>query len=389
MSERINGFKVSIYPERDRQTGKILHYTGAIDLGYHPDGRRNRPKRKGATKTAVRAKLTQLAEEIQHGVKVDRDETVLKVATDFVALRKRQGLAPSTLRNHESTLNRHIAKIGHIKLRDLTVQQVEKWLSDISERLSPGSVQHVHSLLSQAIDHAMRRDKVKRNVSRMALHVKGERSGRESKSLTQEQVKAIFALACTHRFAPYVILGITSGLRVDELNALTWSDLELDGAIGTVSVVRATRHSGDTKTKQSKRALQLAGIALSALRWQRRQQSAEFAALGRLVSGQTHVFTKPDGTPYQAPSARREFRSVLRAAKVPNPSDWTTRETRTTFVSIMSDAGVQAEEIADMCGHDVRTLFAYYRKQLKPRLRESANVINTVFGARPESPMAA
>jgi hypothetical protein len=116
-----------------------------------------------------------------------------------------------------------------------------------------------------------------------------------------------------------------------------------------------------------------------ALRVHRKRQQAEFSALGRIVSSKTCAFTEPGGTPYREKTARRDFRNVLRAAGVTDSEQWTTRETRTTFVSIMSDAGVRAEDIADMCGHDVKTLFRHYRKQLKPRLRESANVINTVF----------
>jgi integrase len=179
------------------------------------------------------------------------------------------------------------------------------------------------------------------------------------------------------------VLGITSGLRVDELDALTWDDLDLgddDELKGKVSVIRANRYSGDTKTEESKRALQLADIAIRALRVHRERQHKEFKLLGKQVTGTTRVFTKPDTSPYTESSARYAFRRVLEAAGIANPDAWTTRETRTTFVSIMSDAGVVDVDIADMCGHDVKTLHKYYRKQLKPRLRQSANVINSVFG---------
>ncbi|WP_242910749.1 site-specific integrase [Actinomadura terrae] len=382
MSERINGFKASIYPERHPETKKFLHYVGVLDLGHHPNGKRNRPKRKAATKEAVREKLTKLADEIKSGIKVEEADTVIKVATDFVDLLERQGRAPSTIRNHRKNLRNHLVKIGHIKLGDLTVQHVEDWLAEVAESLATGTLRQAHNLLSRAIDHAMRRDKVTRNVSRMATQIKGKPTGRESKSLSPAQVQAIFAIALIHRFAPYVVLAITSGLRVDELNALTWNDLDLEeGAVGTVSVVRADRHSGDTKTAESKRALQLADIAVTTLLAHQKRQRKEFATRGMVVSRETRVFTQEDGSPYRTKAARRDFRHVLRKAKISNPEDWTTRETRTTFVSIMSDAGVRAEDIADMCGHDVKTLFRYYRKQLKPRLRQSANVINSVFGA--------
>jgi integrase len=382
MSERINGYSVSIYEERDKD-GKFVCYTGAIDLGYHPGTtKRNRPKRKGRNKTIVRDKLRILADEIDKGIKTSRQDTVLTVVTEFVDLLERQGRAPSTIRSHRKRIRNQISLIGHIRVADLTIDHVEKWLAEIAPKLATISLRVVHNLLSRALDRAVVKGKAFRNVSRLAEPIRGGKTGRESKSLNRAQVDAIMAVALTHRFAPYVVLAITSGLRVDELDALTWADLDLggQGRKGTVSVVRADRTSGDTKTEDSKRALELSAIAARALRVHRKRQRAEFALFGKKVSKDTPVFTEPDGTPYHEKTARRDFRRVLRAAGIANPNEWTTRETRTTFVSIMSDAGVRAEDIADMCGHDVKTLYKYYRKQLKPRLRESANVIDTVFG---------
>ncbi|GAA2450639.1 hypothetical protein GCM10010388_45100 [Streptomyces mauvecolor] len=53
---------------------------------------------------------------------------------------------------------------------------------------------------------------------------------------------------------------------------------------------------------------------------------------------------------------RREFRKVLAgAAQIPgieiDPHEWTTRETRTSFDSILSDRGIPLEEISRLLGH--------------------------------------
>lgn len=51
-------------------------------MGYHPNGKRNHPKRKGATKAAVKEKLTKLAKDLDKGIAASGDKTVSKVVNE-------------------------------------------------------------------------------------------------------------------------------------------------------------------------------------------------------------------------------------------------------------------------------------------------------------------
>ena len=57
------------------------------------------------------------------------------------------------------------------------------------------------------------------------------------------------------------------------------------------------------------------------------------------------VFASRTGTELDAANVRRAFRKVTAAAGL-NPADWTPRELRHSFVSLLSDAGVPVEKIA-------------------------------------------
>jgi integrase len=372
----VNGYKGTVYPERDPETGKVRHYVGALDLGYHPDGRRNRPKRKGPNKTAVMDKLTELAKDLDKGVKTARNDTVLKIVTAYVDERERQGAAPKTIKNLRGYLDNQIGLIGAVKLRDLTAQQVDDWLAVICESLSSDTVRKAHGLLSRAVDRAMRYGKVDRNVSRLVANPQGKAPGRPARSLTAAQVAKVFDAAEGDRFGAYMVVGITTGLRTDELRALTWADVDLDA--GTVAVWRGDRSSGDTKTPQSKRALALATLAVKALRAWKAMQAAELAEMGRGQTSGTLVFTRRNGTAYTSTTAWEQVKRVVRKAGL-DPAQWSAKDLRTSFVSIMSDAGVPREQIADLCGHDVSTLERHYRKQLQPVMRRGGEVMNEVF----------
>src|SRR3954452_9917088 len=57
----IGKYEGTIYKEGD-------HYTGAISLGFGPDGRRKRLKRKGRNKTEVKDRLIEAVKDLESGV---------------------------------------------------------------------------------------------------------------------------------------------------------------------------------------------------------------------------------------------------------------------------------------------------------------------------------
>jgi len=63
--------------------------------------------------------------------------------------------------------------------------------------------------------------------------------------------------------------------------------------------------------------------------------------------------------------------------------DWTPRELRHTFVSLLSDSGVPIEQIADAVGHSsTRTTEVVYGHQLRPVTRTAAIALGPLFESR-------
>jgi Phage integrase family len=66
--------------------------------------------------------------------------------------------------------------------------------------------------------------------------------------------------------------------------------------------------------------------------------------------------------------------------------DWTPRELRHTFVSLLSDSGVPIEQIADAVGHSSpRTTEVVYRHQLRPVTRTAAIALGPMFESKGKS----
>ncbi|MEV6595584.1 tyrosine-type recombinase/integrase [Actinoplanes sp. NPDC051346] len=91
------------------------------------------------------------------------------------------------------------------------------------------------------------------------------------------------------------------------------------------------------------------------------------------------VFASSLGTALDAANVRRSFRRITKTAGR-DPSDWTPRELRHSFVSLLTDNGVSINEIADLCGHSGTSVTEkVYRHQLRPVLLTGAAAMDRIF----------
>jgi integrase len=70
---------------------------------------------------------------------------------------------------------------------------------------------------------------------------------------------------------------------------------------------------------------------------------------------------------------------VVEAAGL-SPREWTPRELRHSFVSLLSDAGVPIEQISRLVGHSgTTTTETIYRKQIRPVVTDGAGIMDRIF----------
>jgi site-specific recombinase XerD len=148
-----------------------------------------------------------------------------------------------------------------------------------------------------------------------------------------------------------------------------------------VYVWRSVRADGDTKTELSRRTLEIPDEAATALRQHRTRQARQRLTAGDEWQDNDLVFCTRNGTELEAGNIRRAFRAITKAADI--GEDWTPRELRHSFVSILSDNGVPIEAIADLVGHKTTIVTQkVYRHQLKPVITTGATTMNTIFATK-------
>jgi integrase len=353
------------------------------DIGY--DGRGKRIVRKGTGRTQAEAKkrLKEVLRDYEDGLAVEAAKyTVKQAAEDWLTYGLGKQSA-ATAQKYRIICRVHIIPLlGARKLRDLTTREVEAWLLGRSKVLSTEFLHRTHACLNRAIRRAMAQDLVRRNVVDVAEVPRG-RGGRPSKSLTPAQVDAVLTLTATDRLHNYLVLSLLTGARTEELRALRWEHVHLD-QIGSVpahiEVWRSVREDGDTKTRKSRRTLALPTRCVDALRKQRALQAAERLAAGERWRDTGLVFTTRFGTGIDAANVRRDFRRALALVPGLEAKEWTPRELRHSFVSVLSDAGIPVEEISQLVGHRGTTITELvYRHQLRPVIQTGATVMDRLF----------
>jgi integrase len=278
-----------------------------------------------------------------------------------------------------------IPALGARKLAQLSAEEVDEWLATKAKTLSTDTLHRLLSILRQSIRRAQARDLVKRNVALLCDVPRGT-AGRPSKSLTLAQAADLLTAAQRHpTMHAYIVVSLLTGARTEELRALTWSHVDLDGEPPSVQLWRSVREGGDTKTRLSRRTLELPNDCVVALRGHRRWQAQSRMRNAARWPDNDLVFTTHLGTPLDAANVRRAFRRVAERAGL-HAEKWTPRELRHSFVSLLSSAGIPIEDIAHLVGHaNTRTTEKVYRKELRPVLRSGAKAMDDLFKAHQEA----
>lgn len=385
-----------LYWDKDRE-----RWTAEITIGYRPNGRRIVRKARGKTKTEATKKLKEIQRDLDDGHKTKAGSfTVADAVRDWLTYGQ-HNRAESTKKTTQQHADKHIIPaLGARQLRELTPEEVEDWLIEKSAILASSTLSKVRSILKRSIDRAQSRDRVKRNVVVLCETPKG-RPGRPSKALTFDQAETLLDTAAQTRMNAYIVLSLLTGARTEELRALTWDHVDLFGKPDatppvppSMMVWTADRESKDTKTKKSRRTLALPQRCVDVLlaHWEEQADARARAtkrdlrpsspARVRAWTENALVFPTSHGTVKDARNVRLAFRRVVKLTGLA-PADWTPRELRHSFVSLLSASGVAIEDISRLVGHESTLVTeTVYRHQIKPVIQEGAQAMDALFPNR-------
>lgn len=315
--------------------------------------------------------------------------TVAAYLDEWIAGPVKTTCRPRTVESYSETVRRYIAPrhpkdhpkageplpapaLGCISLSKLQPSDVDAMLGRLTARgdLSPTTVRYTRTVLRIALGRALKIGLVRRNVA--ALASAPPRVSRELHPLSAEQVRSFLAATAGDRHGPLFTVAVATGLRLGELLALRWADI--DDVNGTLAVRhtldRSTGELAEPKTERSRRTLRLSRTALAALRVQRARQAADQLAAGKGWRRLDHVFASSTGGPLDSWNVRHRLQAALLGAGLPRVTFHTFG--RHGFASLMLEAGEELAVISRSLGHSTLSTTADIYLSILPAVHERA-----------------
>ncbi len=348
-----------------------------------PDGRRKAFY--GTTRQAVAQQLARALHERQQGLPIAGErQTLGQYLAWWLQTQKAPRLRPRTYVRYAELVRLHVAPhLGAVPLGRLTPQHLaDLYARLLASGLSKRSVQFVHAVLRGALRQAVRLRLLAVDPTAAVEAPRPER--RLPPVLTAADARALLQAARGHRLEACFVLALTTGMRLGELLALRWRDVDFDA--GRVQVRHTLQRVGgqwlfaEPKTAQSRRALRLCGQAVEALRQHRARQAGERLRAGPAWQDYDLVFCRPDGRPLHAPNFGRQYlEPLLRRAGLPRlrPHDL-----RHACASLLLAQNVHPKVVQELLGHSQISLtLDTYSHVVATLHQEAARQMDALLGA--------
>jgi integrase len=293
----------------------------------------------------------------------------------------RPTIRPGTWRRYEQLTRLYLVPgLGKIRLVALGPHDVARLYRNLlAGGMTPAMVNYVHRTLRRALGQAERWKLVASNAAALVTPPRGER--REMTTLTAEQVRHLLDVA-PDRDRPLYLLAVSTGMRLGELLALRWADV--DPGSGSLRVVATLRLSGQEatfaapKTARSRRRVELSPSVVAALSAHKVATIEERWRAGQLWEDHDLVFPNVLGRPRGTSSSiGRTFHALLERADLPRIRF---HDLRHTAATLMLGRGVHAKLVSDMLGHaSVGITLDTYSHALPSMHREAAQVMEELL----------
>jgi integrase len=240
------------------------------------------------------------------------------------------------------------------------------------------------TMLSGAIDLGLR---TSNPCFRMGKRIrqKGDAGDPQPNPLSKADAEAFLGYVATHfpEWYAYFLCALRTGLRVGELAALKWSEVDLERAVANIRRNYSPRDGEDIDPKNHKaRVVDLSPQLVRALEAERTAQRRAALAGGRRARQLPYVFLTRDGRQVRQDGQMRTIFDRAMAGVHLQARAHTPHDLRDTYATLHLQEGTTPEYVAAQLGHqDVSTTLRRY-------VRWRPNDRSALYAARLDSDRA-
>jgi integrase len=381
-------------PKRDRKTGEPV-----LDGDGQPVMQRRQLTVTKDTKREAQAELARIENARATGTYIaPSDLTVGQWIEEWLA-RKAEDLEVTTINSYRETLRHAQSQLGHVRLQELTEEQVEAWVAWL---LTSGRVRGSRAgtgLSTTTVDMALGRLKevLARAVTKRLVHLNAAanvtvpRRARKQERKTKiviapwaaDEVRVFVAGVLEERMYAPMLLSLM-GLRPAEVCGLRWSDIDVEARTLWVANTRTLMNNSivvekDTKSEAGDRGLPLPAPLYEALKRFRAQQAREKLALGADYVDSGYVTVDAAGEVLRVRELRKEAYRLMAKLGLRQVRLY---DARSSCLTYLANNGVPDHILARWAGHaSVKTTKKWYVKPTTEDLREAATTWEGLHGS--------
>jgi len=372
-----------------RKDGK---WQGQVTIGRDPStGKLKRVTYYGKTQKEVQQKIAKALGELTQGIFVEPTKTTVGEWFDTWLKEYKQppNVKLSTYVSYEMLIRVHLKpSLGNIPLKDLRPEQLQRFYNEKSRNgradgkggLSAKTLRNLHNMIHEGLEQAIRNNLIVRNVSDAITLPKKYK--KDIRVLTLEEETQFIQAIQNERLKAAFILCLGSGLRLGELLALRWEDVDLDEGIikvrQTLNRLKTLDENSPTKTKlifqepkteKGKRNVPIPDSVLAELKAHKSRQRLEKLKVGAEYNKENLVFCTEIGTPLEPRSFIRKLHSIIKQAGIAHSN---VHALRHTFATRLLEANEHPKVVQEMLGHANISMTLDTYSHVMPEVKKAA-----------------
>ena len=364
---------------RKRKDGS---WEARITVGYNPNGTQKRKSIYGKTRQEVQKKMTANLNELNNGKYVEQTKmTVAKWLNIWMKDYKMNSVKSTTFINYRNRVINHIIPaIGHYNLKDLRADYVQKMINGLyKNNYAPESIRGTYNIIHEALKQAVNNDLIIKNVADTVTLPADVKS--DVRVLTIEEQARFIATAKETYSGEVFIMALGTGMRIGELLALMWSDIDWEENTiyvnKTLNIVKdfenkeAKWHKefGSPKTISSKRKIPLINSLQNLLRkYKQTQDEIKSKALDAYEDNDL-IFATQLGKPLDPRNMQRTLRTIADKTDIKNLHAHCLRH---TFATRGLENGIELVVMKELLGHSSIKMTADLYTHVLPDKKKAA-----------------
>lgn len=283
----------------------------------------------GKTDRELKEKIEQLRSDLDKNYIAD-DSTFGEYMEIWLETVKLSGKKASSEARYRSQFQKYIKPsfLSHIKLRNVTALDVQNFYEEMNQKgLSKNALKNMNVLLKPFIRYVFAIGKIPVDFSSALTlpetKVKKMRNTRPSRPLTLEEQKIVEQAVSETEWEALVMTAIGTGMRLGEMLALTWDDVDLKKQ--SIHVNKSfnpkappERRTTVPKTESSIRTIPITRVTADILKKHKRKQAEQKLLLANKWEDNNLVFTNPFGKHIAKTTLKRALDKIANDSGLPS-----------------------------------------------------------------------